>query len=224
VGEANVPPERLAAKLVEIAEKYKDLQTAATAQPGDDAKITASKAKTQKAIQDGQLGKADEILAEIEKMQTEALDRAALDAAQTTTQRGDLAMTRLRYLDAAQRYAEAAAKVPQGHEDQRWKSLNAEAGALYWQGSEFGDNAAALLAIVRYCRLAELRPRNAFPLDWAQAQLNLGAALAVLGEREGGTEQLEEAVIAYRDALQEFTRARAPLDWAAAQLNLSEAL
>jgi hypothetical protein len=46
VGEANVPPERLAAKLVEIAEKYKDLQTAATAQPGDDAKITALKAKS----------------------------------------------------------------------------------------------------------------------------------------------------------------------------------
>ena len=46
--------------------------------------------------------------------------------------------------------AEAAAKVPQGHEDQRWKALNAEAGALYWQGREFGDNAAALMAIARY--------------------------------------------------------------------------
>jgi hypothetical protein len=35
VGEADVPPERLAAKLVEIAGKFKDLQTAAAAQPGD---------------------------------------------------------------------------------------------------------------------------------------------------------------------------------------------
>ena len=121
VGEANVPPERLAAKLVEIAEKFKDLQTAAAAQPGDDAKITALKAEAQKAIQDGELGKADEVLAAIEKIQTEALDRLALNAAQTTAQRGDLAMTRLRYLDAAQRFAEAAAKVPQGHEDERWK-------------------------------------------------------------------------------------------------------
>jgi hypothetical protein len=39
VGEANVPPERLAAKLVEIAEKFKELKTAAAPQPGDDSKI-----------------------------------------------------------------------------------------------------------------------------------------------------------------------------------------
>lgn len=50
LGEKNVPPEQLAAKLIEIAEKYKDLQTAAAAQPGDDAKITALKAEAQKAI------------------------------------------------------------------------------------------------------------------------------------------------------------------------------
>jgi outer membrane PBP1 activator LpoA protein len=127
VGEADVPPERLAAKLVEIAGKFKDLQTAAAAQPGDDSKITALKAEAQKAIQDGELGKADGILAEIEKIQTEALDRLALNAAQTTAQRGDVALTRLRYLEGAQRFAEAAAKVPQGHEDELWKYLNAGA-------------------------------------------------------------------------------------------------
>src|SRR3984893_16197799 len=192
LGEANVPPERLAAKLVEIAGKFKELKTAAVAQPGDDSKITALKAEAQKAIQDGQLGKADEILAAIEKIQTEALDRLALNAAQTTDQRGDVALTRVRYLDAAQRFAEAAAKVPQGHDDERWKYLNEEADALYRQGDEFGDNAAALSAIERYRHLAELRPRNAFPRDWAMTQMNLGAALFSLGERESGTARLEE--------------------------------
>jgi outer membrane PBP1 activator LpoA protein len=93
LGEKNVPPERLAAKLVEIAGKFRELQTAAVAQPGDDAKITALKAEAQKAIQDGQLGKADENLAAIEKIQTEALDRLALNAAQTTAQRGVVALT-----------------------------------------------------------------------------------------------------------------------------------
>ena len=141
LGEADVPPERLAAKLVEIAGKFKELKTAAVAQPGDDSKITALKADAQKAIQDGQLGKGDEILAAIEKIQTEALDRLALNAAQTTDQRGDVALTRLRYLDAAQRFADAAAKVPQGHEDDRLKYLNKEADALSRQGDEFGDNA-----------------------------------------------------------------------------------
>lgn len=72
---------------MEIAEKYKDLQTAAAAQPGDDAKITALKADVQQAIKDGQLIKADEFLAEIEKIQTAELDRLALNAARTTAQR-----------------------------------------------------------------------------------------------------------------------------------------
>jgi len=58
LGQANVPPERFAAKLVEIAEKFKHLQAAAAAQPGDDANITALKAEAQRAIQDGELGKA----------------------------------------------------------------------------------------------------------------------------------------------------------------------
>jgi hypothetical protein len=41
----------------------------------------------QQAIKDGQLIKADEFLAEIEKIQTAELDRLALNAAQTTAQR-----------------------------------------------------------------------------------------------------------------------------------------
>jgi tetratricopeptide (TPR) repeat protein len=224
LGEANVPPERLGTKLIEIAGKFKDLQTAAAAQPGDDAKITALKAQAQKAIEDGELGKAKEILAKVEKIQDEALERLALNAAQTAAQLGDLALAQLRYLEAAGHFARAAAKVPQGHEDERWKYLGEEASALYRQGDEFGDNAAAELAIARYRHLAELRPRNAFPRDWAMTQNNLGLALRVLGERESGTAKLEEAVTAYRAALQEFTRERVPLDWAMTQANLGTAL
>ena len=41
------------------------------------------KPEAQKAIQDGELGKAKEILAKVEKIQDEALDRLALNAAQT---------------------------------------------------------------------------------------------------------------------------------------------
>ncbi|MGA7385759.1 MAG: hypothetical protein WBW81_14020 [Methylocella sp.] len=115
----------------------------------------------------------------------------------------------MRYTEAAQHFAEAAAKVPQGHEDELWKYLNAEADALYLQGNEFGDNAAAQSAIERYRHLAELRPRNAFPRDWAATQVKLGNALETLGEREGGTARLEEAVAAFREALKENTRARA---------------
>ncbi len=46
-------------------------------------------------------------------------------------------------------------------------------------------------------------------------QNNLGNALRTLGERESGTARLEEAVAAYRAALEERTRERVPLEWAA---------
>ena len=61
-------------------------------------------------------------------------------------------------------------------------------------------------------------------MDWAAAQSNLGTALRTLGERESGTARLEEAVVAHRRALMQFTRERAPLQWASAQTNLGLAL
>ena len=51
-----------------------------------------------------------------------------------------------------------------------------------------------------------------------------GNALATLGERESGTERLEQAVQAYRAALEVHTRERVPLDWATTQNNLGNAL
>jgi hypothetical protein len=44
-------------------------------------------------------------------------------------------------------------------------------------------------------------PREQIPLDWATTQNNLGGALQTLGEREGGTARLDQAVAAYRTAL-----------------------
>ena len=52
----------------------------------------------------------------------------------------------------------------------------------------------------------------------------LGNALVTLGERESGTERLEQAVQAYRAALEVRTRERVPLDWATTQNNLGTAL
>src|SRR4051794_22210900 len=54
--------------------------------------------------------------------------------------------------------------------------------------------------------------------------MNLGTALWTLGARESGTARLEEAVAAYRAALEEYTRERVPLDWARTQMNLGTAL
>jgi hypothetical protein len=54
--------------------------------------------------------------------------------------------------------------------------------------------------------------------------MNLGIALSRLGEGESGTAHLEEAVAAYRAALEERTRERVPLDWAQTQMNLGTTL
>src|SRR6516162_11241652 len=60
-------------------------------------------------------------------------------------------------------------------------------------------------------------------LDRARMRTDLGNALAMLGERESGTTKLEEAVVAFREALKQQTRARAPLDWAKTQASLGNA-
>jgi tetratricopeptide (TPR) repeat protein len=62
------------------------------------------------------------------------------------------------------------------------------------------------------------------PLDWATTQNNLGNALWALGAREADKTRLEEAVAAYRNALEERTRGRVPLDWATTQNNLGNVL
>ncbi|MBV8419827.1 MAG: tetratricopeptide repeat protein, partial [Hyphomicrobiales bacterium] len=62
---------------------------------------------------------------------------------------------------------------------------------------------------------------------WARSMNNLGNALRVLGEREAGAEgskRLEEAIAAYRQALEENTRQRVPLEWGRSMNNLGNAL
>ena len=226
LGENDIPPERLAAKLVEVAGRFKALQETAAAQPSDDPKIAALKADAQKAIDAAELAKADALLADVETEQRRALDRLAVNVAETSARRGEIALTRLRYAEAATHFANAAAVFPpnSAHEDKRINYLEREASALYQQGNELGDNGALLSAIERRKRLVELLPRGRVPLDWATTQNNLGLALVTLGERESGTVKLEEAVVVFHEALKEHTRERAPLDWATIQNNLGTAL
>jgi hypothetical protein len=161
VGEKNIPPERLAAKLVEIAQKFNDLKSASTAQPGDDAEIEALRQHVQAAINSGDLVRADSVLAQIEMKQRAALDRLASNAAATVGRRGEVALARLHYLDAAKQFSEAARLLPQTDDlsEQKSKYRDEEASALYRQGDEFGDNVALVSAIDRYRTLLLLRPR-----------------------------------------------------------------
>lgn len=53
---------------------------------------------------------------------------------------------------------------------------------------------------------------------------SLGTALAILGQREIGTDRLDEAISAYRAALAERARDRVPFEWAITQMNLGSVL
>jgi tetratricopeptide (TPR) repeat protein len=226
LGENDIRPERLAAKLVEIAERFKELQATASAQPGDDPKIAAQKIDARRAIDAGELAKADALLANVEAEQRLALDRLAANVAETSAQRGEIALTRLRYAEAAKHFGNAAAVFlpDSAQEDKRIGYFKREADALYKQGDEFGDNDALRSAIERRRALISLMPREHAPLAWAEAQNDLGLAFHTLGEREGGTEKLEQALVAFREALKERTNERTPLEWAMTQNNLGVTL
>src|SRR5262245_24887173 len=112
VGENHISPENLGAKLVEIAERFKELEATASAQPGDSPALVSLRTEAQRAIEAGELAKADALLADVETEQRRALDRLAVNAAETSARRGEIALTRLLYLEAANHFANAAAVFP----------------------------------------------------------------------------------------------------------------
>ena len=84
IGEANVPPESQAAKLLEFAERFKALQATTLPQLGDNPAIASLKLEAQKAIDVGELEKADTLLAKVEAEQRSAIDRLFVNAAETS--------------------------------------------------------------------------------------------------------------------------------------------
>jgi hypothetical protein len=84
---------------------------------------------------------------------------------------------------------------------------NGEQGSASREGTDLRRRRSA------WRRLHPNGPRSE-AMQWATTQSNLGVALSSLGKRESGTAKLEEAVVAYREALKEYTRERVPLDWA----------
>jgi tetratricopeptide (TPR) repeat protein len=101
------------------------------------------------------------------------------------------------------------------------ESLNSEAAALYEYGRDRGSN-VHLVALIRLRR--KLLDAASSDDQRGTAQHDLGTALVTLGKRESDQARLEEAVVAYRDALKEMKRDRMPLEWAMTQNNLGLAL
>jgi tetratricopeptide (TPR) repeat protein len=101
------------------------------------------------------------------------------------------------------------------------RSLGSEVAALYEYGRDHGSNVHLVAAIVLGRKLLE--SASSYD-DRGRAYDDLGTVLMTLGGRERSTARLEEAVLAFREALKQRTRERVPLDWAATQNNLGIAL
>ncbi|MBW4574489.1 MAG: CHAT domain-containing protein, partial [Aphanothece sp. CMT-3BRIN-NPC111] len=83
-----------------------------------------------------------------------------------------------------------------------------------------GDKAQNLeQAIAAYSAALQVNTREAFPIEWATTQNNLGIDYSnrIRGDK---TQNLEQATAAYSAALQILTREAFPIDWAMAQNNL----
>jgi tetratricopeptide (TPR) repeat protein len=249
LGEQNVPEEKIPARLIEIATHFAQTRDELVALEPDDPQAAELANSAKQALDAGQLTEADKLLdqakeaelaafrqaSELAQKAQEAADRHALTAAKLLSSRGNIAMTQLHYADAAGAFREAATLVPPGHPDVTAEFLDDESGALYHQGDERGDNTALKKSVEIWQVILGYRPRDRVPPQWAVTEANLGAALERLGEREVGTDRLEQAVAAYQAALEpaanyyatfeEDTRDR--VSWvivAAIQMNLGAAL
>ncbi|WP_428696949.1 tetratricopeptide repeat protein [Stappia sp.] len=175
-------------------------------------------------------GAYDEATAEIDA----ALAREAEEARRLEERRQESRARSLRLLDAAieqdllRRDADSAAarlvrkveiELPEGAS--LFDYLLRHQNEWYERGRDRGLNLDLNVSIA----LARRTEGLATDADQRGTALNnLGNALAVLGMRETGTARLEQAVEAYRLALEERMRERVPLYWATTQNDLGAGL
>ncbi|WP_336490675.1 tetratricopeptide repeat protein [Methylobacterium nigriterrae] len=163
---------------------------------------------------DGGARTVDEALAELEAKHRQSQVVLLEEGVKVDTLRRDAVAVakRIEQIVAAGHSADRPAWLPEFRA--RYNEFQAD-------GAEKGINFSLSVAV----ELARRMAATARKADECGLALTLlGNALGQLGERESGTARLEEAVTAYRAALEERTRERVPLLWAKTQNNLGNAL
>ena len=128
------------------------------------------------------------------------------------------------YERAAELYGQAAQTEDIDVELQR-NFLMARATMLLDYGREFGNNESLHKAIdLLKTEVSDLTSRDERPADWAASRQLLGTVFGVLGQRQGGTRNLENAIEAFQDSLDSRDRQQHPLQWAETQNSLGNAL
>ena len=144
IGEHEVPLEQLPQKLADASVHYQRTVERMAALDPQDPMTRGLVDRAQAAISEGRFGKADQLLGEAEQAEIvaaqqakqlarqaqEAADVRLLRAANARGTRGNVALTQLRYLEAAQHFHEAADLVPPGHPDEKGQFLLARSRCL----------------------------------------------------------------------------------------------
>ncbi len=135
-----------------------------------------------------------------------------------------VAMLRQDYRGASARYNEAAGTTGLDIALQ-WQYHHESALALIDLGREFDDDVALEEAIALLeNRVITLARGTGRASHLAATRYSLGNACGILGQRQRGTRNLENAIAAFEASLENRVRQQEPLEWAATQNNLGNAL
>lgn len=176
-------------------------------------------------IDEGEFDKASDLIDRCRERAREQRINGTRMEADLLADSARIAHLQLAYRTAATKYAEAAALAGQIDKGAQWGFLNGQAAELLKEGTQFGSNEAIMQAIDILRHALALVPAG-FPSHWAKTQMNIGVALNILGEREGRTDLLEQAVAVFRQALNKrgaYSKSN-PLDLAMTLHNLAISL
>jgi len=141
--EQHVGADELDAKLRDIAQQHKDLLERIAAIPDVDERTNTLRDDAEAAITDGRYAEADTILHDAESQDLQAaaeledqLHIRKLAAATSAYARGELAVTRFKYQDAASHFLRAAEHTPYNEPRTQIKSFNM-AGRAFSTAAEF---------------------------------------------------------------------------------------
>jgi tetratricopeptide (TPR) repeat protein len=144
--------------------------------------------------------------------------------AQAIARLAEMELAQRNYASAAELYAEAQDSLPQNDRQSAWLYTMRQAEALFRQGDEFADQAALIDSVEAYEAALAMSPREAAAKNWAAAQCGIGLAHFRFGEREAGSDNLQRAAAAWREALGALAGLDEPAQTALTQRHLAQAL
>ncbi|MBL8566991.1 MAG: hypothetical protein JNM89_14850 [Hyphomicrobiaceae bacterium] len=181
-------------------------------------------------VREGHLETADAVLADIvptlrapSAARDDARNRELLIGAITT--RGRIAGHRSAWRFAAQNFHCANRACPVEDRVSRWRLKLEEARALTRLAAMPGARFSVLGEAAQvYAEAGGITSESEFPLEWAEANLELGAVLLRLGDRQCRPERFLAAALHFKPALDVLTRERCMDGWARGQIGLAHAL